>query len=515
MCPNGHLKPSGQRRISMNIQEAKNEIKNTIRLYLEKDENGEYRVPVVRQRPVFLIGAPGIGKTAIMEQIAAEMDIAIVSYSMTHHTRQSAIGLPYLADKDYAGHRCTVSEYTTSEIIASIYEIMERSGKREGILFLDEINCVSETLAPSMLLFLQYKRFGNEHVPQGWVVVTAGNPPQFNKSVKEFDIVTLDRLKYMAVEENYQVWKQYASSAGIHPAVLAYLDMNPDHFYMIKTTVTGKQYITARGWEDLSTTLRGYERNQIAVSSTLIMEYITVPDVARKFSVYYDLFKKYRTDYDIPNILLGKHSQALIKKAAGSTFDEHLSIIAMLKDALCETFCIDMHEEDMLQKSVKILRSIKRSTTDQTIAECLHNSILSLQEELSRKTAAGCLERDEKFILKGSILLLSEYLELANDTEKQKFKALQEAFAKRVEKHNNSIKHSSTELKNVFGFIRKCWKEGQEMVLFVSELTMNRYSSSFIAKWGSDDYYQYNHELLVYDQDQKLKNEISDLLKAL
>ncbi|MBQ8035430.1 MAG: hypothetical protein IJ268_00390, partial [Proteobacteria bacterium] len=224
---------------------------------------------------------------------------------------------------------------------------------------------------------------------------------------------------------------------------------------------------------------------------------------------------KYRTDYDIPNILLGKHSQALIKKAAGSNFDEHLSIIAMLKDALCETFCIDMHEEDMLQKSVKILRSIKRSTTDQTIAECLHNSILSLQEELSRKTAAGCLERDEKFILKGSILLLSEYLELANDTEKQKFKALQEAFAKRVEKHNNSIKHSSTELKNVFGFIRKCWKEGQEMVLFVSELTMNRYSSSFIAKWGSDDYYQYNHELLVYDQDQKLKNEISDLLKAL
>ena len=130
MCPNGHLKPSGQRRISMNIQEAKNEIKNTIRLYLEKDENGEYRVPVVRQRPVFLIGAPGIGKTAIMEQIAAEMDIAIVSYSMTHHTRQSAIGLPYLADKDYAGHRCTVSEYTTSEIIASIYEVMERSGKR-------------------------------------------------------------------------------------------------------------------------------------------------------------------------------------------------------------------------------------------------------------------------------------------------------------------------------------------------------------------------------------------------
>ena len=49
-----------------------------------------------------------------------------------------------------------------SEIIASVYEVMEESGIREGILFLDEINCVSETLAPSMLQFLQYKVFGRQ-----------------------------------------------------------------------------------------------------------------------------------------------------------------------------------------------------------------------------------------------------------------------------------------------------------------------------------------------------------------
>ena len=46
-----------------------------------------------------------------------------------------------------------VSEYTMSEIIASVYDVMAESGIREGILFLDEINCVSETLAPSMLQF--------------------------------------------------------------------------------------------------------------------------------------------------------------------------------------------------------------------------------------------------------------------------------------------------------------------------------------------------------------------------
>lgn len=94
----------------MNIKQAKDYIENTVRLYLKKDEFGEYRIPVVRQRPVFLLGAPGIGKTAVMEQIAQELNIALVSYSMTHHTRQSALGLPFIAHREYEGMGIDVSE---------------------------------------------------------------------------------------------------------------------------------------------------------------------------------------------------------------------------------------------------------------------------------------------------------------------------------------------------------------------------------------------------------------------
>jgi len=65
-----------------------------------------------------LIGASGIGKTAIMEQIARECNIAIVSYTITHHTRQSAIGLPFIKQKIYGGKQYSVTEYTMSEIIA-------------------------------------------------------------------------------------------------------------------------------------------------------------------------------------------------------------------------------------------------------------------------------------------------------------------------------------------------------------------------------------------------------------
>ena len=80
----------------MNIRQAKDYIKNSVNLYLKKDELGAYRVPVVRQRPIFLLGAPGIGKTAIMEQIAQEMGIALMlagNMGMGAYNKLSAHGI--------------------------------------------------------------------------------------------------------------------------------------------------------------------------------------------------------------------------------------------------------------------------------------------------------------------------------------------------------------------------------------------------------------------------------------
>ena len=213
---------------------------------------GEYKIPAIRQRPILLMGPPGIGKTAIMEQVARECGIGLVAYTITHHTRQSAIGLPYIVHKNFGGKDYAMTEYTMSEIVASVYDKIETTGIKEGILFIDEINCVSETLAPMMLQFLQGKSFGNHKIPSGWIIVAAGNPPQYNKSVRDFDIVTLDRVKKIDVTEDFDVWKSYGYSKNIHGAIMTYLEIKKENFYRIETTVDGKRFVTARGWEDLS-----------------------------------------------------------------------------------------------------------------------------------------------------------------------------------------------------------------------------------------------------------------------
>ncbi|MCD8241048.1 MAG: MoxR family ATPase, partial [Lachnospiraceae bacterium] len=270
----------------MNIQEARQEIANTLRAYLRKGPDGKYVFPAVRQRPILLMGPPGIGKTAIMEQVAEECGVGLVSYTMTHHTRQSAVGLPHIVKKNYDGQEFMATEYTLSEIIASVYETMERTGCREGILFLDEINCVSETLAPTMLQLLQNKTFGNHRVPEGWVIVGAGNPPEYNKSVREFDVVTLDRVRQINVEADLKVWLDYARAARVHGAVISYLTIKNDCFYVINQEEECPAFVTARGWEDLSELLKSYEKAGIPFGADQALQFLHQEKIARDFAAY-------------------------------------------------------------------------------------------------------------------------------------------------------------------------------------------------------------------------------------
>ena len=274
----------------MNIQEAKDEIIRTVRAYTRRNPDGSHRIPPEKQRPLLLIGPPGIGKTAIMHQIAQETGVGLVAYAMTHHTRQSAIGLPLITRREYGGQEYSVTEYTMSEIVAAIYDTMTATGKKSGILFLDEINCVSETLAPAML---QNKTFGAHALPEDWIIVAAGNPPEYNKSVREMDMATLDRVKNMDISADLAVWQEYARQHGVHPAIRTYLEAFPDHFYNITDTDRGQLFVTARGWEDLSCILLSYEEDGETVGSEFFRQYLQHDEIAHSFAMYYDLFRSF------------------------------------------------------------------------------------------------------------------------------------------------------------------------------------------------------------------------------
>ncbi len=499
----------------MNIKQAKAFIKDTVRLYLKKDEFGDYRIPVVRQRPIFLIGAPGIGKTAIMEQVAQELSIGLVSYSMTHHTRQSALGLPFIEHKEYEGQEYDVSEYTMSEIISSIYDVMKRSGMREGILFLDEINCVSETLSPSMLQFLQYKIFGRHSVPEGWVIVTAGNPPEYNKSVREFDVVTLDRLKIMEVEADYPAWKEYASEKGLHNAIISYLELKKEDFYHVETTVRGKSYITARGWEDLSQILQLYEEEGLPVDEALIGQYLRNDRIVKEFTAYYDLYNKYKHDYKIEEILSGLPSEKAVEKAGEASFDERISLLGMLLDKVQGEIRETMRTADYLTELKPPLKALLSCDTAEKLAKMLDTQAGARRKMLSSMQAAGALSDADKYKNKSILRFLEETQREVRKNAESDAGAACELIKRKFRQEAESMKQETTRIGErlhfLFEFVEKAFKDGNELLILVTELTVNDDSARFISTFGCADYQRHNEELMLSERRNRFMEEIEKL----
>ncbi len=501
----------------MNIKQAKEHIKNAVKLYLKKDAYGEYRIPVVRQRPVFMLGSPGIGKTAIMEQIAQELGIALVSYSMTHHTRQSALGLPFITHKNYKGVEFDISEYTMSEIIASVYEVMEQSGIEEGILFLDEINCVSETLAPSMLQFLQYKVFGRHKVPDGWVIVTAGNPPEYNKSVREFDVVTMDRMKLVEVEADYATWKEYALRQGIHNAVTTYLDMKKNDFYRVETNVGGKSYVTARGWEDLSATMLLCEEEGLAVDETLVSQYLHNEKIVKEFTAYYELYNKYKKDYKIEEILEGSNSAQVVERARIAKFDERLSLLGMLLDKLESEMKENLEESDHLTDLMKVLKAVRilcEKDADKGVQAQITDQIANREKLMASMANAGTLSDEDRHRHRAVIKFLEtaeRKLRLEKLEGEAAFALLKADFDARVVGMKAENSRIQTRLHNLFAFSEVAFMDGNEVLVLVTELTVNAYSARFIGLYGSADYQRHNEDLMLHERQDDIMKEIEAL----
>ncbi len=540
----------------MNIKRAKQEIKDTIAAYLLKDEYGEYVIPQIRQRPVLLLGAPGIGKTQVMEQIAKECGIALVAYTITHHTRQSAIGLPFVSKQTFGGREYTVTEYTMSEIVASLYEKMEKTGLSEGILFIDEINCVSETLAPAMLQFLQCKTFGSHEIPQGWIIVAAGNPPEYNKSVREFDVVTMDRVKKIEVEPDFAVWKEYALQQQLHPAVISYLSTRTAHFYKMETTVDGRKFATPRGWEDLSQMLTVYDALGKEMDREVVVQYIQHETVAKDFANYLELYRKYQMDRQLEEVLEGRIDPLLLKKVAHAPFDERLSVVGLLLGRCRNRFAMLTRAEQATELLYEELRKMKMyllsgkadsesagvnlqtgksacgketagSADGGAHAETMDGAesfgvdgilgvvLAEFQAETDRKKTAELLTRQEEQIRRRVTELLEQY---RRDLRKEDVRDGETAFARIREwfdGEQDALEQEAADagamLEHAFDFLEAAFSAGQEMVIFVTELNRDPYSVHFLQEYECERYYRYNKELLFDESGQAIEARLREL----
>ena len=500
----------------MNIKEAKEEIKRTFRAYQELPQDSPCRIPRNKQRPILLMGPPGIGKTAIMEQIASEYGIGLVSYAMTHHTRQSAIGLPFIRQTTFEGRKFSVTEYTMSEIIASVYQYMQRTKKTKGILFIDEINCVSETLSPVILQFLQEKTFGTHPVPEGWIIAAAGNPPEYNRSVREFDTATLDRVKYMEVEADFPVWKEYAVRKGIHPSILSYLSIHPDRFCRYRLDAEDPSFVTARGWEDLSCMLLALECLGEPVNGELFSQYLRHEETAREFALYYRLFCKYQRTLSLEDYLSGSmeenDAKGLSKRLRDAPFDERLAAASLIYECLRTLFAEYREKQSRGSALDALFLPVKEQAMDRDAfaryldrkKEALDirrkNGLLSIPDAEEEKALLFSLEEVLCEMKAGGYTHAAEAEAIYTQAQKPRKEALG-VLGDRI----------SLETEKGYRLLEVFLPDETAILYLTADLSKNPDAVAFFLRFPSKAYSRWSEKLLLTDREDALRRSIEKL----
>ena len=274
--------------------------------------------------------------------------------------------------------------------------------------------------------------------------------------------------------------------------------------------------MTMRGWSDLSDVMFLYEGRGLPVDEALIGQFLQDKGIAKDFAVYYDLFKKYRGDYPIAAILDGGADEKMIVRAKDAPFDERLAVIALLMEessARCQKVMLrELALGRLLGEVVSLGDALRRAPSG--MIGSIDETIAQKREALCREKQAGSLSRREETIAEGVIAL---YEKLRAAVQKKDISDAAGAIAAVQKICTAEKKEISAEaaaagqaLANAFAFLEAAFGEGQEILLFVTELTENFWTSQYIAKFGCEKYLQYNKDLMFFERQVQLAQEIGN-----
>ena len=213
----------------------------------------EILINIAPVRPVFIWGAPGIGKSALVEQFAREVGMQCVSLLGSQLAPEDIIGIPQI--------RGETSEFLPPKMIAR---------KEPYVLFLDELNACTQI--GRFYSLIHERRIGEYHLPEGSIVVGAGNRAQDSAIVKTMSSALINRMFHVQMKADARQWIKWAQSEGLHPWVIDYIIQRP--------AKTEEPFSTPRSWHMLSDALTEYGagKREISMDTLKMLVYACVSD---------------------------------------------------------------------------------------------------------------------------------------------------------------------------------------------------------------------------------------------
>jgi hypothetical protein len=205
----------------------------------------QYADPVLRRRASMLWGTRGVGKSSIVHQLAQQCGVPLVDLRLTTIEPVDIRGAIYADD-------------TREKTVWFPPEFLPNPDEPEGILFLDELTAADQRLQISAYSLILDRRVGDYRLPDGWLVVAAGNAAYHGAVSHDMGTALADRMFHFNVQTVIAAFLDYAIANDFAPEVMAYLRVRPDKLDDTAAQLANDHLIGAspRGWEDVSNVLK-------------------------------------------------------------------------------------------------------------------------------------------------------------------------------------------------------------------------------------------------------------------
>lgn len=250
---------------------------------LTPSELSGFLLTVAPVRPVFVWGAPGIGKSSVVEGFAAAVGMECVSLLGSQLAPEDIIGVPRI--EDGVSRFCPPAQIARPEPFC---------------LFLDELNACSQEVQKAFYSLINDRRIGEYALPPGSVVIGAGNRAQDAAIVKPLSSALVNRMAHVQLRADVSDWLAWADGAGVHPLVTDYVRLLPDHLWS-KPPKHEEPFSTPRAWHILSDALHSAGSPDERLLEILASGLLT-PAHARQFVAFW---RQRQRAFDLAAILKG------------------------------------------------------------------------------------------------------------------------------------------------------------------------------------------------------------------
>jgi len=225
-----------------------------------------------RQLPVFVWGAPGIGKSSIVKQIAEQKGLVFLDLRLSLLDPTDLKGIPFFNAE-------------TKEGVWAKPSFLPSDPDSKGILFLDEINTAPPAVQASAYQLILDRKVGEYELPKGWSIVAAGNRENDRGVVYKMPPPLANRFVHFEMEVDFDDWKAWAYGVGIESAIIGYLAYDKSMLFTFDPTSNEKAFATPRSWEYVDSIVKS------GIDTELILDSISGA-VGREAAVGYSSFKK-------------------------------------------------------------------------------------------------------------------------------------------------------------------------------------------------------------------------------